>query len=502
MKQVPISITILMLGALILPAAIMAQGPVACEQNYSVQVGDWLSKLAEKYYGDVFAYPVIVAATNAQTDEAYATIADPDLIEPGWTLCIPSADDAATLMASSAGPGLGAQPAPEGLSQGELANATYQGIYGEPVTLTDGTYQGEPFVEGGASRPTVTLIPEPVAYGDLDGDGQDDAVVLLAENSGGSGTFVYLAAMVNQNGQPVNVATTLLGDRVQANSITILNNQMVVDMVQAGPDDPMCCPSQQVIKTYSLQGDQLVEVSSQEVTGGARAAGSLEGSSWILTSLNGTEPLPETTITASFGEDGTLNGTNGCNRYGAAYQVDGDNIAINLGPTTMMACPDPVMKQADDYMAALASAVTYQIQGDTLELSDAGEVVVATFTAQPTGLAGASWNVISYNNGRGGVVSVIIDTQLTADFGQDGTLTGSAGCNNYTATYEADDQGNISIGPAAATFMMCSDPEGIMEQEQEYLAALQSAATYRVEGNRMEMRTAEGSTAASFEMAK
>jgi heat shock protein HslJ len=48
---------------------------------------------------------------------------------------------------------------------------------------------------------------------------------------------------------------------------------------------------------------------------------------------------------------------------------------------------------------------------------------------------------------------------------------------------------------------MCSDPEGIMEQEQEYLTALQSAATYRVEGNTMEMRTAEGSTAASFEMA-
>ena len=501
MTKLPISITIFILAALFLPAAIMAQGPVACEQSYSVQVGDWLSKLAEKYCGDVFAYPAIVAATNAQTDEAYATIADPDLIEPGWTLCIPSADDAAALMASSAGPGAGPQPAPEGLSQGELANATYQGIYEEPVTLTDGKYEGEPFVEGGASRPTVIFIPDPVAYGDLNGDGQDDAVVLLAENSGGSGTFVYLAAVANQDSQPVNMATTLLGDRVQVNSITIPDNQMVVDMVQAGPDDPMCCPSQQVIKTYELQGDQLVEISSQEVTGGAQAAGTLEGSSWILTSLNGTEPLPETTITASFGEDGTLNGTNGCNRYGAAYQVDGDNIAINLGPTTMMACPDPVMKQADDYMAALASAVTYQIQGDTLELSDAGGIVVATFTTQPTGLAGTSWNVLFYNNGTGGVVSVIIGTELTADFGQDGNLTGSAGCNNYTAAYEADDQGNISIGPAASTFMMCSDPEGIMEQEQEYLTALQSAATYRVEGNTMEMRTAEGSTAASFEMA-
>ena len=112
------TITLLLVAMLILPGVALAhpagswqaQEPVACELDYSVQVGDWLSKLAEKYYGNVFAYPAIVAATNAQTEEAYATIENPDLIEPGWTLCIPSAEDAATLMASSAMPG----PQPEG----------------------------------------------------------------------------------------------------------------------------------------------------------------------------------------------------------------------------------------------------------------------------------------------------------------------------------------------------------------------------------------------------
>ena len=34
----------------------------------------------------------------------------------------------------------------------QLENATYSGIYDEPVTLTDGLYEGEPFAEGGASR--------------------------------------------------------------------------------------------------------------------------------------------------------------------------------------------------------------------------------------------------------------------------------------------------------------------------------------------------------------
>jgi heat shock protein HslJ len=123
------------------------------------------------------------------------------------------------------------------------------------------------------------------------------------------------------------------------------------------------------------------------------------------------------------------------------------------------------------------------------------------FSPQSSDLAGTDWTVIGYNNGRGGVVSVIIGTELTATFGADGTLTGSAGCNNYSAGYEVDGN-NISIGLPISTLMACAEPEGIMEQEQEYLTALGTAATYQISGDRMEMRTAEGSTAVTFEAAK
>jgi heat shock protein HslJ len=325
---------------------------------------------------------------------------------------------------------------------------------------------------------------------------------VLVTDPGGSGTFFDLHVVASQDGVPVDVASISLGDRVEINSISIRDNQIVVDMVQAGPDDPMCCPSQGVVKTYELQGDQLVETSSQAMGVESGPAGTLEGSSWIVTDVNGAAPLPDTTITASFEADGNLSGTDGCNRYGATYELDGNQITITPGMTTMMACPDPIMQQAGEYMAALESATNYQIQGDTLELLDAGGNAVATFTAQPTSLPGTSWTVIGYNNGRGGVVSVIIGTEITAVFGEDGTLSGSAGCNNYTASYEADDAGNISIGPAATTRMMCSDPEGIMEQENEYLASLETAATYNVEGERLQLRTAENSLAADFTLAK
>jgi nucleoid-associated protein YgaU len=60
-------------------------------QPYTVQAGDWLSKLALKFYGDMFAYPIIFEATNlkAEEDSSFATLFDPDLIEIGQKLWIP-----------------------------------------------------------------------------------------------------------------------------------------------------------------------------------------------------------------------------------------------------------------------------------------------------------------------------------------------------------------------------------------------------------------------------
>jgi heat shock protein HslJ len=110
--------------------------------------------------------------------------------------------------------------------------------------------------------------------------------------------------------------------------------------------------------------------------------------------------------------------------------------------------------------------------------------------------------VISYNNGREAVVSVLLDTEITASFGDDGQVTGTAGCNNYFASYEADaEAGTITIGQAGSTMMACAEPEGIMEQEQEYLAALATAATYSIQANTLEMRTADNALAVVMQLA-
>jgi 5'-nucleotidase len=65
----------------------------ACAEDYTVQADDWLSKIAERFLGDVQAYPAILEATNAAAAAggAYATLADPNVIEVGQVLCIPAA---------------------------------------------------------------------------------------------------------------------------------------------------------------------------------------------------------------------------------------------------------------------------------------------------------------------------------------------------------------------------------------------------------------------------
>lgn len=86
---------------LVTPGA-SAQTTVACEQDYTAVAGDWLSTIADKFYGDVSAYRVILLATNqkAETDPSYAHLDDPNTLAVGAKLCIPSAEDATALLAS------------------------------------------------------------------------------------------------------------------------------------------------------------------------------------------------------------------------------------------------------------------------------------------------------------------------------------------------------------------------------------------------------------------
>jgi uncharacterized membrane protein len=157
----------------------------------------------------------------------------------------------------------------------QLRDATYTGVLEEPVTLGEGRYEGEPFTSDSASRPVVTLVPDTVAMGDLDGDGIDEAVVVLAHNAGGSGVFMYLAVMRTNGGDPDNVATIRLGDRVRVSAVDIEDGRVIADLVEHAPEDPMCCPTRQVRREWLFRGGQLIGPEPETAPQGGRFSGHL-----------------------------------------------------------------------------------------------------------------------------------------------------------------------------------------------------------------------------------
>jgi len=219
----------------------------------------------------------------------------------------------------------------------------------------------------------------------------------------------------------------------------------------------------------------------------------LDGTAWVLASLSGRTPLERGRPTLQFTE-GHVAGTDGCNRYSGRYEADGASFKVLPGvAATQMACTPEVDEQARVFMQALLGASRARVDADGLTLLDAREVVLARFVAQAAELSGTSWRATGINNGRSAVVSVLPGHDVTLVFGADDTVAGTAGCNRYQARVRRSGTA-LGFDPPVATRMACLQP-GVMEQERAFLDALASVASARVEGDRLELRTADGAIA-------
>ena len=142
----------------------------------------------------------------------------------------------------------------------ELRNAEYtiDTTSNGKALLKDGVYEGS--VAGSASKDVVRLGPAP-AFGDLNGDRVEDAAVTLLASPGGSGSFTYVSAVLNENGAARPVGSVLLGDRIAMQSMRIVDGKIDVIWLDRKPGEPMSTPpAAQVSKTFVLQGGTLVAV--------------------------------------------------------------------------------------------------------------------------------------------------------------------------------------------------------------------------------------------------
>jgi heat shock protein HslJ len=178
-----------------------------------------------------------------------------------------------------------------------------------------------------------------------------------------------------------------------------------------------------------------------------------------------------------------------CNRVLGTYTREENRIRITPGPSTLAACPPDSL--GAEFVAQLTSVSSYFLRAGSLVLEiklDSGSM---TFVATATEIAATSWRVVSYNNGRQAVVTLLGETEISLDFGTDGRVSGNAGCNQYTGGYRSSGD-RLAVQALATTFRLCHDPDGLMEQEALYLAALSSAATFEIAGDTLTIRDATG----------
>ena len=144
------------------------------------------------------------------------------------------------------------------LTAGQLKNAQYQlGARDDHamIQLTDGKYQQgtdattQDFVYAG--------LTEYAAVGDLTGDGINEAAAIFFENYGGTGNFAFLAIYTNVNGLPVFLYSTMIDDRPIIKGIAIDNNEVHLDAIVHGLEDPGCCPALPTTRRYVLVNNQL-----------------------------------------------------------------------------------------------------------------------------------------------------------------------------------------------------------------------------------------------------
>jgi hypothetical protein len=144
--------------------------------------------------------------------------------------------------------------------------------------------------------------------------------------------------------------------------------------------------------------------------------------------------------------------------------LQGPDVGTGGAGTWSVELAVPASGQTPGYIAAFSTSPK---QRDFV----ATDHVQVTFSGEYT-LEGTTWLLDK----------TIPGSEITALFAN-GQVSGSAGCNTYQGTYRstrAAGRNTIEIGPLATTRMMCDEP--LMDQESLYLAALEAATSYRIEG--------------------
>lgn len=222
----------------------------------------------------------------------------------------------------------------------------------------------------------------------------------------------------------------------------------------------------------------------------------LEGTSWVVTHIDGAATLASTQPTMTF-TDGTVAGLASCNRYVADFTQSGGSIDLGEVAVTAMACADEAVNAQEAAFTGALGRVS-QVRGsiEAAELVDSGGTAVLSLERaaekEPKPLVGTNWWLSGLIDGES-VSSPVAGTTVTLTFTSD-AVSGTA-CNNFRGPVSVD-QPSLTIGPLASTRMACADKnEG--DQETKVLALLGAVTRYAIDGDTLTL-TATDSTGVIF----
>ena len=105
-------------------------------------------------------------------------------------------------------------------------------------------------------------------------------------------------------------------------------------------------------------------------------ARTFEGTHWHVTAVNGRSTPAAGDYRIAF-HNGQMAGRFGCNGWGGAYAVSGQNIVASRVVSTLMGCPDPAATFESEGLAVLREPMRWALAGEKLSLSNsAGSIAL------------------------------------------------------------------------------------------------------------------------------
>jgi heat shock protein HslJ len=91
----------------------------------------------------------------------------------------------------------------------------------------------------------------------------------------------------------------------------------------------------------------------------------------------------------------------------------------------------------------------------------------------------------------GNLTPALTIKDVTLNFANDGKVSGSAGCNSFSGKYESTMGGELKVSDITRTLMLCTQP-GLMDQEKDFLDALDEAKSYKVVSGKLTITADDG----------